>query len=82
MVSRKINSILNTLRDHIYYERDMSEDWEQDIIEWVGDRKVKQLNKLSWAKFGLSILAALGSLGGGWWKMEDRVSKLEDQMAQ
>ena len=28
--------------------RDMSEDWEQDIIEWVGDRKVKQLNKLSW----------------------------------
>ena len=43
----------------------MSEDWEQDIIEWVGDRKVKQLNKLSWAKFGLSILAALGSLGGG-----------------
>ena len=60
----------------------MSEDWEQDIIEWVGDKKVKQLNKLSWAKFGLSILAALGSLGGGWWKMEDRVSKLEEQMAQ
>ena len=82
MVSRKINSILNTLRYHIYYERDMSEDWEQDIIEWVGDRKVKQLNKLSWGKFGLSILAALGSLGGGWWKMEDRVSKLEEQMAQ
>ena len=70
------------MRYHIYYERDMSEDWEQDIIEWVGDRKVKQLNKLSWAKFGLSILAALGSLGGGWWKMEDRVSKLEEQMAQ
>ena len=41
-----------------------------------------RLNKLSWAKFGLSILAALGSLGGGWWKMEDRVSKLEEQMAQ
>ena len=60
----------------------MSEDWEQDIIEWVGDRKVKQLNKLSWAKCGLSILAAIGSLGGGWWKMEDRVSKLEEQMAQ
>ena len=60
----------------------MSEDWEQDILEWVGDKKVKQLNKLSWAKFGLSILAAIGSLGGGWWKMEDRVSKLEEQMAQ
>ena len=58
----------------------MSEDWEQDIIEWVGDRKVKQLNKLSWIKFIFSILAAAGSLGGGWWKMESRVRALEDQM--
>ena len=39
-------------------------------------------NRILLNGFGLSILAALGSLGGGWWKMEDRVSKLEEQMAQ
>ena len=45
----------------------MSEDWEQDIIEWVGDRKVKQLNKLSWVKFGLSIFSRFTR----WWMVED-----------
>ena len=33
-------------------------------------------------KLILSTITALTGIGGSYWKMEDRVSKLEEQMAQ
>ena len=33
-------------------------------------------------KLKLSTITALTGVGGSYWKMEDRVSKLEEQMAQ
>ena len=33
-------------------------------------------------KLILSTFTALSGIGGSYWKMEDRVSKLEEQMAQ
>ena len=60
----------------------MSRDWEQDILEWVGDNQVKKLRSNSLIKFVISIFTAIGGFGGGWYKMESRVSALEAQMAK
>ena len=35
-----------------------------------------------WSKFIISIITAGSGIGGSWYKMEDRVSKLEQQIAQ
>ena len=37
----------------------MSEDWEQDILEWVGDKKVKKLQSNKLIKFIISIFTAI-----------------------
>ena len=58
----------------------MSRDWEQDILEWVGDKQVKKLQSNNLIKFAISIFTAIGGFGGGWYKMEQRVSALEAQM--
>ena len=60
----------------------MSRDWEQDILEWVGDKQVKKLRSGNLIKFVISIFTAIGGFGGGWYKMESRVSALEAQMAK
>ena len=60
----------------------MSRDWEQDILEWVGNKQVKKLQSGNLIKFFISIFTALGGFGGGWYKMEQRVSALESQMAE
>ena len=60
----------------------MSRDWEQDILEWVGDNQVKKLRSNNLIKFVISIFTAIGGFGGGWDKMESRVSALEAQMAK
>ena len=60
----------------------MSRDWEQDILEWVGDKQVKKLQSGNLIKFIISIVTAVGGFGGGWYKMEQRVSALESQMAE
>ena len=60
----------------------MSRDWEQDILEWVGDNQVKKLKSNNLIKFVISIFTAIGGFGGGWYKMESRVSALEAQMAK
>ncbi len=60
----------------------MSRDWEQDILEWVGNKQVKKLQNGNLVKFVISIFTAIGSFGGGWYKMEQRVSALEEQMAK
>ena len=38
--------------------------------------------KIDSMKLILSTITALTGIGGSYWKMEDRVSKLEEQMAQ
>ena len=60
----------------------MNRDWEQDILEWVGDRQVKKLHSNNLIKFVISIFTAIGGFGGGWYKMDQRVSALEAQMAK
>ena len=35
-----------------------------------------------WSKFIISIITAGSGIGGSWYKMEDRVSKLEQQIDQ
>tara|TARA_B100000424_G_C22503380_1_gene291070 strand:- start:147 stop:461 length:315 start_codon:yes stop_codon:yes gene_type:complete len=60
----------------------VNRDWEQDILEWVGDRQVKKLHSNNLIKFVISIFTAIGGFGGGWYKMEQRVSALEAQMAK
>ena len=60
----------------------MSHDWEQGILEWVGDKQVKKLQSGNLVKFVISIFTAIGGFGGGWYKMEQRVSALEAQMAE
>ena len=35
-----------------------------------------------WSKFIISIITAGSGIGGSWYKMEDRVTKLEQQIAQ
>ena len=60
----------------------MSRDWEEDILEWVGDKQVKKLQSGNLIKFIISIVTAVGGFGGGWYKMEQRVSALESQMAE
>ena len=40
------------------------------------------MQKMTWIKFVVSVLTAVGGFGGGWYKMEQRVSKLESQLAQ
>ena len=60
----------------------MNRDWEQDILEWVGDRQVKKLHSNNLIKFVISIFTAISGFGGGWYKMEQRVSALEEQMAR
>lgn len=60
----------------------MNRDWEQDILEWVGDKQVKKLHSNNLIKFVISIFTAIGGFGGGWYKMEQRVSALEAQMAK
>jgi len=60
----------------------VSRDWEQDILEWVGDKQVKKLKTNNLIKFVISIFTAISGFGGGWYKMEQRVSALEEQMAK
>ena len=60
----------------------MSRDWEQDILEWGGNKQVKKLQSGNLIKFIISIFTAIGGFGGGWYKMEQRVSALESQMAE
>ena len=60
----------------------MSRDWEEDILEWVGNKQVKKLQSGNLIKFVISIFTAVGGFGGGWYKMEQRVSALEAQMAE
>tara|TARA_X000001036_G_scaffold141692_1_gene134563 strand:+ start:729 stop:1019 length:291 start_codon:yes stop_codon:yes gene_type:complete len=60
----------------------MSRDWEEDILEWVGNKQVKKLQSGNLIKFIISIVTAVGGFGGGWYKMEQRVSALESQMAE
>ena len=60
----------------------MNCDWEQDILEWVGDKQVKRLKTNNLIKFVISIFTAISGFGGGWYKMEQRVSALEEQMAK
>ena len=48
----------------------MNRDWEQDILEWVGDKQVKKLHSNNLIKFVISIFTAIGGFGGGWYKME------------
>ena len=60
----------------------MNRDWEQDILEWVGDKQVKKLKTNNLIKFVISIFTAISGFGGGWYKMEQRVSALEEQMAK
>ena len=60
----------------------MNHDWEQDILEWVGDKQVKRLKTNNLIKFIISIFTAISGFGGGWYKMEQRVSALEEQMAK
>jgi len=60
----------------------VSRDWEQDILEWVGNKQVKKLQSGNLVKFVISIFTAIGGFGGGWYKMEQRVSALEAQMAE
>ena len=60
----------------------MSRDWEQDILEWVGDNQVKKLRSNNLFKFVISIFTAIGGFCGGWYNMESRVSALEAQMAK
>jgi len=60
----------------------VSRDWEEDILEWVGNKQVKKLQSGNLIKFVISIFTAVGGFGGGWYKMEQRVSALESQMAE
>lgn len=60
----------------------MSDDWEDDLLEWAGDKQVKKLKANNLIKFVISIVTAIGGFGGVWYKMEDRVSRLEQQMAE
>jgi len=60
----------------------VSHDWEQGILEWVGDKQVKKLQSNNLIKFVISIFTAIGGFGGGWYKMEQRVSALENQMVE
>ena len=60
----------------------MNRDWEQDILEWAGDKQVKRLKTNNLIKFVISIFTAISGFGGGWYKMEQRVSALEEQMAK
>jgi len=60
----------------------VSRDWEEDILEWVGNKQVKKLQSGNLVKFVISIFTAIGGFGGGWYKMEQRVSALESQMAE
>tara|TARA_B100000965_G_C19597910_1_gene761078 strand:+ start:2842 stop:3132 length:291 start_codon:yes stop_codon:yes gene_type:complete len=60
----------------------VSRDWEQDILEWAGNKQVKKLQSGNLVKFVISIFTAIGGFGGGWYKMEQRVTALEAQMAE
>ena len=60
----------------------MSRDWEHDLLEWVGNKQVQKLQSGNLIKFIISIFTAIGGFGGGWDKMEQRVSALESQMAE
>ena len=40
----------------------MSRDWEQDILEWVGNKQVKKLQSGNLIKFIISIFTAIGVL--------------------
>ena len=50
----------------------MSRDWEQDILEWVGDNQVKKLRSNNLIKFVISILPPLADsvVDGIRWKVE------------
>ena len=60
----------------------MNRDWEQDILEWVGDKQVKRLKTNNLINFVISIFTDISVFGGVWYKMEQRVSALEEQMAK
>jgi|TARA_R110000823_G_scaffold190903_2_gene322500 hypothetical protein len=55
---------------------------EEDILDVIKDAQFKKINKMSWIKFVVSVVTAIGGFGGGWYKMEYRVSELEKQMEQ
>ena len=54
----------------------MSRDWEQDILEWVGDKQVKKLQSGNLIKFIISIFTAIGGFGGGL-DLKQRMIELE-----
>ena len=41
---------------------------------------LQQLLKTTNIKFIINILGLLGAIGGGWYKLENRVSNLEDEI--
>ena len=45
-------------------------------------QEIFKMKKMSNIKFIINIVGLLGALGGGWYKLESRVSALETQMEQ
>ena len=45
-------------------------------------QEIFKMKKMSNIKFIINIVGLLGVLGGGWYKLESRVSALETQMEQ
>jgi len=45
-------------------------------------QEIFKMKKMSNIKFIINIIGLLGALGGGWYKLESRVSALETQMEQ
>ena len=45
-------------------------------------KEIFKMKKMSNIKFIINIVGLLGALGGGWYKLESRVSALETQMEQ
>ena len=45
-------------------------------------QEIFKMKKMSNIKFIINIVGLLGAIGGGWYKLESRVSALETQMEQ
>ena len=43
-------------------------------------QEIFKMKKMSNIKFIINIVGLLGALGGGWYKLENRVSDLEEEM--
>ena len=50
--------------------------------EFEDIQEIFKMKKMSNIKFIINIIGLLGALGGGWYKLESRVSALETQMEQ